>query len=131
VARRTAQLAEMNERLADDIRQRELADTELRERNLALTELNNKLRWPSKAAAVGKARLHRPAGGRRGARDQQPHRLRVFQFRHPEGYLADLFSMLDAYQEAEPGIAVPEVAQRLRALREQIDLAYLRTDIPC
>ncbi|MEG2033357.1 MAG: PAS domain-containing protein, partial [Janthinobacterium sp.] len=43
VAKRTAQLAEMNKRLADDIRQRQIADLELRERNLALTELNSKL----------------------------------------------------------------------------------------
>ncbi|MEG1053055.1 MAG: ATP-binding protein, partial [Janthinobacterium sp.] len=47
-----------------------------------------------------------------------------------EGYLDDLFSMLDAYEEAEPAVADPVVAARLRALREQIDLDFLRTDIP-
>ncbi|MCX7290941.1 PAS domain-containing protein, partial [Janthinobacterium sp.] len=131
VARRTAQLAEMNERLADDIRQREIADLELRERNLALTELNSKLSLAQqkllqseKLASIGQLaagvahEINNPIG---------------YVFSNVgtlEGYLDDLFSMLDAYEEAEPAVADAVVAARLRALREQIDLDFLRTDIP-
>ncbi|MNU28853.1 Sporulation kinase E [compost metagenome] len=131
VAERTAQLAEMNERLADDIRQRQIADLELRERNLALTELNSKLSLAQqkllqseKLASIGQLaagvahEINNPIGY-------------VFSnFGTLEGYLDDLFSMLDAYEEAEPAVADPVVAARLRALREQIDLDFLRTDIP-
>ena len=131
VAERTAQLAEMNERLADDIRQRQIADLELRERNLALTELNSKLSLAQqkllqseKLASIGQLaagvahEINNPIG---------------YVFSNVgtlEGYLDDLFSMLDAYEEAEPAVADPVVAARLRALREQIDLDFLREDIP-
>ncbi|PLY48302.1 PAS domain-containing sensor histidine kinase [Janthinobacterium sp. ROICE36] len=131
VAKRTAQLADMNERLADDIRQRQIADMALRERNLALTELNSKLSLAQqkllqseKLASIGQLaagvahEINNPIG---------------YVFSNVgtlEGYLDDLFSMLDAYEEAEPAVADPAVAARLRALREQIDLDFLRTDIP-
>lgn len=130
VARRTAQLAEMNERLADDIAQREIAELALRERNLALSELNDKLTLAQqkllqseKLASIGQLaagvahEINNPIGY-------------VFSnFGALEGYLGDLFAMLDAYEQAEADIATPAVAQRLRTLREQIDLAFLRTDI--
>ena len=130
VARRTAQLAEMNERLADDIGQREIAELALRERNLALSELNDKLTLAQqkllqseKLASIGQLaagvahEINNPIGY-------------VFSnFGALEGYLGDLFAMLDAYEQAEADIATPAVAQRLRTLREQIDLAFLRTDI--
>ena len=130
VARRTAQLAEMNERLAHDIGQREIAELALRERNLALSELNDKLTLAQqkllqseKLASIGQLaagvahEINNPIGY-------------VFSnFGALEGYLGDLFAMLDAYEQAEADIATPAVAQRLRTLREQIDLAFLRTDI--
>lgn len=131
VSKRTAQLAEMNERLADDIRQREIADLELRERNLALMELNSKLSvaqqkllQSEKLASIGQLaagvahEINNPIG---------------YVFSNVgtlDGYLDDLFGMLDAYKEAEPAVADPVVAARLRALREKIDLDFLRTDIP-
>jgi two-component system NtrC family sensor kinase len=47
-----------------------------------------------------------------------------------ERYLAQLFEMLAAYESAEPGVGPPALAARLRALREQIELEYLKEDIP-
>jgi len=38
--------------------------------------------------------------------------------------------MLDAYQQAEGSIASPEVAERLRSMRHQVELGFLREDIP-
>ncbi|WP_342117440.1 ATP-binding protein [Pseudoduganella sp. OTU4001] len=45
-------------------------------------------------------------------------------------YLDRLFSMLDAYQQAEVAIVDPAVAARLKAMREQVELDFLREDIP-
>ena len=45
-------------------------------------------------------------------------------------YLDQLFAMLDAYQQAEAGIASAEVRQGLHAMRQQVELDYLREDIP-
>lgn len=46
-----------------------------------------------------------------------------------QDYLANIFSVLDAYQEAEPSIADPEVTTHLRRLRAQTDLSFVRADI--
>ncbi|KAB2915263.1 MAG: PAS domain-containing protein [Dechloromonas sp.] len=47
-----------------------------------------------------------------------------------ENYLGDLFALLQAYQEAEPALADPQVAARLKAMREKMDLPFLREDVP-
>jgi len=47
-----------------------------------------------------------------------------------ENYLGDLFAMLQAYQDAEPFIADAPAAARLKAMREKMDLPFLREDIP-
>jgi signal transduction histidine kinase len=47
-----------------------------------------------------------------------------------EKYLADLFRMLSAYEAAEPGIASAEVATALKALRERVQLEFLKEDVP-
>jgi signal transduction histidine kinase len=47
-----------------------------------------------------------------------------------ERYLADLFRMLGAYEEAEPLLANTPAARRLAALRQEIELDYLKEDVP-
>jgi two-component system NtrC family sensor kinase len=47
-----------------------------------------------------------------------------------ERYIGQLFDMLAAYERAEPSLGSPEVAAALRSLREQVELAYLKEDIP-
>jgi signal transduction histidine kinase len=47
-----------------------------------------------------------------------------------EKYLADLFRMLAAYQEAESQLAGTPAAVRLAALRGEIELDYLKDDVP-
>lgn len=44
--------------------------------------------------------------------------------------LADLFSMLDAYEQAEPLLAGTPAAASLAGLRRSIDLDYLKEDVP-
>jgi len=47
-----------------------------------------------------------------------------------ERYLAQLFEMLAAYERAEPSVGPPEIAARWRELREQVELEFLKDDIP-
>ncbi len=47
-----------------------------------------------------------------------------------DGYVGSLFKLLDAYQEAEASLPDPAAAKRIEALRQQIELDYLREDIP-
>ncbi|WP_228895858.1 ATP-binding protein [Pseudoduganella aquatica] len=131
VEKRTAQLAEANQRLEDDIRQRELADAELRRRNIELTELNEQLGMAQqqllqseKLASIGQLaagvahEINNPIGY-------------IFSnFGTLQSYLGSLFEMLQAYREAEPHVADAATAERLRAMREGLDLDFLREDIP-
>ena len=124
VHQRTAQLAE-------DIRQRQSAEEELRRRNIELTELNQQLSrtqqqlvQSDKLASIGQLaagvahEINNPIGY-------------IFSnFGTLQSYLDSLFTMLDAYQQAEVAIVDPAVAARLRAMRDQVELEFLRTDIP-
>jgi signal transduction histidine kinase len=131
VDKRTGQLAEMNEQLQEDIRQRHLAEAELRRSNLELTELNDKLSraqqqlvQADKLASIGQLaagvahEINNPVGY-------------IFSnFSTLQGYLDQLFQMLDAYQQAEAELASAATAAALQARRQQIDLDFLRDDVP-
>ena len=130
VRRRSGQLAEVNEQLAQDITSRQSAEDELRRRNIELTELNAKLSMAQeklvqsdKLASIGQLaagvahEINNPIGY-------------IFSnFGTLQNYLDQLFVMLDMYQEAEDK-ASPDVMARLREMREKIDLDFLREDIP-
>jgi two-component system NtrC family sensor kinase len=47
-----------------------------------------------------------------------------------ERYLEDLFRMLGAYERAEAQLAGTQTGAELAALRQQIDLEYLKEDVP-
>ena len=47
-----------------------------------------------------------------------------------EKYLVDVFRMLAAYEECEPQLASTPAASRLAALRADVELNYLKEDIP-
>ena len=47
-----------------------------------------------------------------------------------ESYLERLFEILEAYEQAEPVLADSAIAGRLAALRERVELDYLKQDIP-
>jgi PAS domain S-box-containing protein len=117
VEKRTAQLAQANDKLADDIRQ-------LTELNDLLAAAQQQLVQSEKLASIGQLaagvahEINNPIGY-------------IFSnIGTLQNYLAQLFEMLDAYQEAEASIAQPAVTARLRAMRERIDLDFLRQDIP-
>ncbi|MES2260433.1 MAG: DAHL domain-containing protein [Pseudomonadota bacterium] len=47
-----------------------------------------------------------------------------------EKYIEDLFGMLAAYERAEQSVASEELAAGLKSMRERIEMAYLKQDIP-
>jgi signal transduction histidine kinase len=47
-----------------------------------------------------------------------------------DGYFKQLQEMLDAYRDAEEAIGSSELIERLQRLREQVELEFLRDDIP-
>lgn len=47
-----------------------------------------------------------------------------------EKYMGNLFAMLQAYEDAESALGDSPVAARLRAMREDIELDFLKEDIP-
>ncbi|HSW04477.1 ATP-binding protein [Aquabacterium sp.] len=104
---------------------------ELIRTNEALTELNRKLQLAQdqlmqseKLASIGQLaagvahEINNPVGY-------------VFSnFGTLERYLADLFRMLSAYEEAEPLLSGTPAARRLAELRQEIELDYLKEDVP-
>jgi len=47
-----------------------------------------------------------------------------------EGYLGSLFTILDAYESAESSFDDPAMLAGMKALRQKVDLAFLKEDIP-
>jgi two-component system, NtrC family, sensor kinase len=131
VAQRTSQLAQANGRLEKDIRKRESTEGELMRRNTELTELNAKLSLAKeqllqseKLASIGQLaagvahEINNPIGY-------------IFSnFGTLEGYIANILEMLKAYEDAEASISSPDMQKKVRAMREHIELDFLKEDIP-
>ncbi|HYD59326.1 MAG TPA: ATP-binding protein [Noviherbaspirillum sp.] len=131
VARRTTQLAQANSHLEEDIRKREEAEAELLRRNAELTELNARLSMAQeqlmqseKLASIGQLaagvahEINNPVG------------YIVSNFAALENYLNGLMEMLAMYEEFEVGFTDQDALARLKALRERIELDYLKGDLP-
>jgi PAS domain S-box-containing protein len=131
VAKRTEQLAQANGRLEIDIRQREQAEAELLRRNSELTELNSKLS-AAQAQLVQSEKLASIGQLAAGVAHEinNPIGYIFSNFGSLERYIADLLTMLSAYEEAEKSVADANVAAGLKATREQVDLGFLKEDIP-
>jgi signal transduction histidine kinase len=131
VANRTKQLELALQRLEEDIRKREAAEAELTRRNNELTELNvrlsmaqEQLMQSEKLASIGQLaagvahEINNPIGY-------------VFSnFETLGTYIARMLSMLEAYQQAEASIADSAVREKMRSLREEMDMEFLVEDIP-
>ena len=131
VAQRTEQLSRTTLELERDVTRRAQAEVELLERNAQLVGLNqklsdvhNQLTQSEKLASIGQL-----AAGI------------AHEINNPIGYvqsnlgslgkaLDDLLAVLAAYESAEASIGDATVLQTLRRIKEDLDLAYLREDLP-
>ncbi len=110
VAKRTAELSQSNAALQAEIRERK--------------QLQSQLVHAEKLACVGQL-----AAGM-AHEINNPIGFVSSNFVTLDRYLEKLFQMLDAYQAAEYGLAGTELAERVQNLRKQLDLDYLKQDIP-
>lgn len=131
VEQRTAQLAVVNQTLRDDVTRRELAEQALIERNAELNALNAKLSsaqehliQSEKLASIGQLaagvahEINNPIGY-------------IFSnYGTLEKYLDDLFQMLGAYEKAEGFYSDAPTAAGVKALKNAIELEFLKEDIP-
>ena len=132
VLSRTAELEQANLRLAEDVLSRERAEAVLLRRNAELSELNNRLNeaqeqllQSEKMASIGQLaagvahEINNPIGYVRS------------NIGSLEGYLEDIFRILDAYADVEAAMSpdLPACAT-LSRLKVELDLAFLREDIP-
>lgn len=132
VEQRTAELAQANSRLEEDVQRRERAEVELLRHNTELNALNVRLGeaqaqllQSEKMASIGQLaagvahEINNPIGyvhSNIGALDT---------------YLGDLFRILDAYASIEHTLANDSPAHdALMRLTSEFDLAFLREDIP-
>jgi two-component system, NtrC family, sensor kinase len=131
VEQRTAELAQVNQTLRDDVARRELAEQSLIERNAELNALNAQLSsaqehliQSEKLASIGQLaagvahEINNPIGY-------------IFSnFGTLEKYLADLFRMLTSYESAETRADAALALAEVQALKKAIDLEFLKEDIP-
>lgn len=100
------------------------SNEELTRLNARLSEAQDKLMQSEKMASIGQLaagvahEINNPIG------------FIFSNFGTLEKYLSDLFQMLAAYEEAESVLAGTPTATRLKALREKIELDFLKEDIP-
>ncbi|MFZ6844720.1 ATP-binding protein [Undibacterium sp. RuTC16W] len=131
VKKRTEQLAEANQKLEADLQQRAIIEFELIRRNGELTQLNiqlskaqEQLLQSEKLASIGQLaagvahEINNPVGY-------------IFSnFSSLEKYIADLFEMLTAYESAEQHISQANVLTELSKLKKDLELDFLKDDIP-
>lgn len=131
VGRRTEQLAESNQKLEADIKQRVIIEAELVKRNAELMHLNDQLSkaqqqllQSEKLASIGQLaagvahEINNPVGY-------------VFSnFGSLESYIKDLFDMLDVYEKNETQIGDANTRDQITHVKQKIELAFLKQDIP-
>jgi two-component system NtrC family sensor kinase len=117
------QLAVLEHAVADRTRDITLANEALKAEIAERKQLENQLVQSEKLASIGQLaagvahEINNPIGY-------------IFSnFGTLETYLARLFEMLAAYESAESRVDAPEVVAALRALRERMELDFLREDI--
>jgi signal transduction histidine kinase len=131
VEQRTAQLADVNLKLIQDVERREIVETELKNRNIELSTLNAQLSTAQehllqsdKLASIGLLaagvahEINNPIGY-------------IFSnFSMLENYLEKLFEMLDAYEKVMDAQGAPADMQALKSIHANLEIPFLKDDIP-
>ena len=108
----------------DQVKELLRANEELKQLNARLSDTQDKLMQSEKLASIGQLaagvahEINNPIG------------FIFSNFGTLERYLDDLFQMLSAYEQAEPALAGTPVGAQLKALREKVELDFLKEDIP-
>lgn len=108
----------------DQVKELLRANDELKQLNSRLSDAQDKLMQSEKLASIGQLaagvahEINNPIG------------FIFSNFGTLERYLADLFEMLGAYEEAEAALAGTPTGARLKALRDKVELDFLKEDIP-
>ncbi len=131
VEQRTAQLAEANQTLRDDVTRRELAEQALIGRNAELNALNAKLTLAQESLIQSEkmASIGQLAAGV-AHEINNPIGYIFSNFGTLEKYLAELFQMLVAYEKAETACVDKGTLNEIVALKKAIELEFLKEDIP-
>lgn len=97
---------------------------DLKELNSKLSDAQSKLIQSEKLASIGQLaagvahEINNPIG------------FIFSNFGTLEQYLEDLFQMLDAYEQAEASVSDSAALARIRSLKADLDIDYLKEDIP-
>ncbi len=100
------------------------ANNDLKELNTKLSDAQTKLMQSEKLASIGQLaagvahEINNPIG------------FIFSNFGTLEQYLQDLFQMLDTYEEAETSVCDAGALARIRNLKAELDISYLKEDIP-
>ena len=100
------------------------ANNDLKELNTKLSEAQSKLMQSEKLASIGQLaagvahEINNPIG------------FIFSNFGTLEQYLQDLFQILDTYEQAEGSISDAAALARIRNIKAELDIEYLKEDIP-
>ena len=118
-------LQRQNDDLRREVDQRRRAEAELRRMNQRFSDTYNQLVQTEKMASIGQLaagvahEINNPMG-------YVNANIGVLK-----NYMENLFTLIDAYEEKLAGEGInPNIRDEMQALREKLELAYLRTDMP-